>query len=297
MNRATRVVVVMAIAAILGACGPEAASPGATGAPVSPGATSPTPTSEPTIAIAPVEATEIEFSLAEDTRTVRLFVPELEPGDNAALLVLLHGWREFPSTMEMRVQPGVLAARDKVMVAIPPGRDGNWDAVFQPAEAGEASPDVAYVSGLIDRLVDQYAADPDRVYVGGFSMGAVLTDRIGCQVADRVRAIVVVGGSPWHSECDPARPVSALIIHGVSDQTMPVEEAATLAERWRAVDHCSGEPAQTAVGANALALTSPDCADGSRVEFVTVEGQGHVWFRTPDATQLALDFLRSIGGL
>jgi poly(3-hydroxybutyrate) depolymerase len=69
-----------------------------------------------------------------------------------------------------------------------------------------------------------------------------------------------------------------------------------VADGWRTLDACPAKTTQTAIGANAVALTSDECAASSRVEMVTVDGQGHVWFKTPDTTQLALDFLASAVG-
>jgi polyhydroxybutyrate depolymerase len=125
-------------------------------------------------------------------------------------------------------------------------------------------------------------------------MGAVLTDRIGCQLATRVSAIVIVAGSEWHSDCDPARPVSVLILHGTSDSTFPVEDARNLAARWRQVDECRGKPKQATIDDLATVLTSTDCARASHVELVTIEGQEHLWFLEPSATQLLWRFLSSV---
>jgi polyhydroxybutyrate depolymerase len=288
----TRIAAVVALATLLGACAVGEIPSTASGTSAPAGA--PTPTFEPTPAVSPVEATEIPLSVAGEDRTEPLFVPDLDPDSRAPLWVLLHGWREAPATMEARVEAGLLAAREGVIVALPPGRDANWHAGAQPGEEVAESPDIVFLAGMLDRLVEQYPIDPQRIYVGGFSIGAVMTDRIGCQLADRVSAIVVVSGGPWSTECDPVRPVSVLIMHGSADTTFRIEVANSLAVRWRTVNHCLGEPARMAIGDKAIALTSGDCADDSRVEFVTIEGQGHVWFDAPDATQVAWQFLSSL---
>jgi polyhydroxybutyrate depolymerase len=289
-----RIAAVVALGIFLGACSMGELPSTASGAWASGSAQGATSTSEPTPEVSPVEATEIPISVAGDERTVRLFVPDLDPDSRAPLWVLLHGWREAPSTMEVRVEAGMLAAREKVIVALPPGRDANWHAGAQPGEEGADSRDVVFLAGMLDRLVEQFPVDPQRIYVGGFSIGAVMTDRLGCQLADRVSAIAVVSGGPWSTECDPERPVSVLVMHGSADSTFRIDVANGLAERWRTVNHCPGEPDRTTIGEKAIALTSGDCADDTKVEFVTVQGQGHVWFDAPDATQLAWQFLNSV---
>jgi polyhydroxybutyrate depolymerase len=254
-----------------------------------------TPTSEPTPAVSPVGATKSAIAVAGDNRNVRLFVPDLEPDAQAPLFIVLHGWNESPSTMETRLNAGVLAAREKVIVALPPGRDANWDASFRGDDVKE-SKDIVFLAGMVDHLVDRYRVDPQRVYVGGFSIGAVLADRVGCQMAEQVMALVIVSGAQWHTECHPAHPVSVLVVHGTSDPTFPVQDATHLAMRWRTVNNCVGDPEETLIDETASALISADCAGGSQVELVIIEGLGHDWsYEEPDVTQLAWQFVSSVG--
>jgi polyhydroxybutyrate depolymerase len=74
--------------------------------------------------------------------------------------------------------------------------------------------DARWLTALLDHLLATEPIDPDRVFVAGFSIGAVMTDKVACQLADRVAAAVVVAGAPWvGADCAPKQPVSMLIIH------------------------------------------------------------------------------------
>jgi poly(3-hydroxybutyrate) depolymerase len=156
-----RTVVLAAGCLLLAACVTESLpsfAPGASTATAS--SSQDTPSPEPTPSVSPVPATDVPISVGGDKRNVRLFVPDLDAGTEAPLLVLLHGFGEAPTTMEMRVDAGVLAAREQVIVALPPGREGTWDALVLPGDDVTESPDVEFLAGMLDQLVDRYAVDP-----------------------------------------------------------------------------------------------------------------------------------------
>jgi poly(3-hydroxybutyrate) depolymerase len=182
----------------------------------------------------------------------------------------------------------------------------NWDAAFVTGDyagGGHEIRTAALAPGRESSIATERRAMrsqprdyPQRVYVGGFSIGAVLADRVGCQMAEQVRALVIVSGAQWHTECHPAHPVSVLVVHGTSDPTFPVQDATHLAMRWRTVNNCVGDPEETLIDETASALISADCAGGSQVELVIIEGLGHDWsYEEPDVTQLAWQFVSSVG--
>jgi polyhydroxybutyrate depolymerase len=243
---------------------------------------------------ASVDEQSLPISIDGDERRIRVFLPELPAGEVAPLFILLHGNNDSTSVIADDADADRLAAREGVIVALPPAREGYWDARIYPDEQITPSPDVAYVSGLITILPDQLPVDRERVYVGGFSMGAVLADRLACESADLIRAAVVTSGAPWSDECAPSRPVSVLIMHGTADSIFSVEDARALAGRWRAIDGCEGDPEQKAVDETATAYRSRSCAGGTQVEFVEIDGQPHRWFSEPSATALAWQFITGL---
>ena len=127
-------------------------------------------------------------------------------------------------------------------------------------------------------------------------MGAVMTDRLACSLSERIAAAAIVAGTPWAgADCKPARPVSILVMHGTADATFPYTAASALAARWRSVDSCPPPASPVPVGTRASLEASGGCADGTSVEFVSVDGGPHEWFETPDATALAWQFFKEHG--
>jgi polyhydroxybutyrate depolymerase len=211
------------------------------------------------------------------------------------LVVFLHASSESPSVAVRDTRFDVLAGREGFVAAFPPSDGRGWAAQVTPG-LSDSDVDERYLVGLIDALVDQFPVDPKRIYVAGFSKGAVMAERMACQHADRIAAAAIVAGAPWVGQtCMPSRPVSILLIHGTGDGTLRYAGAESLDSTWRGLDGCPppGSPAPLDPGVSVS--TATDCDDGTSVDFVTVEGGWHTWFTTPDATEMAWRFFAEHG--
>jgi polyhydroxybutyrate depolymerase len=294
---------VLALALALAGCRastPAATPPGAApngsevAGPPSPSATGAVQaTSSPAPTAAPKRQESI--AIGNDERVVDLYEPILVDGTRP-LLILLHANGESPYLMEAQSGIGVLAAREGLFVALPPAREHRWDARLSTGDPIEQSPDVTYVVGLIDRLVADLPIDRDRVFIAGFSMGGALSERLGCEAASKLTAVVLDAGAPWSDECSPARPVSILVLHGTADGTFPIALAGEVVARWRTLDRCRGAPVATQLSETVTSERNDDCAAGAAVQFVRYAGAGHRWFANPGATDLLWAFIESLGG-
>jgi poly(3-hydroxybutyrate) depolymerase len=223
---------------------------------------------------------------------VELFEPVAVAGELLPLLILLHANGEGPLAMATESGAGALAAREHLVVALPPARGGFWNAQVCCGDPIEATPDGAYVGGLIDRLAKDLPIDRGRVFVAGFSMGAVLTEQVACLYAASVTAVALDAGAPWSDECNASEPVSVLVMHGTADGTIPIKEGRRVVARWQALDACTGDPVPTKLSDNASSWQNDDCAEGTSVQFVQY-GAGHRWFSDPDATEVLWRFFES----
>lgn len=231
--------------------------------------------------------------MGSDTRDVQVLTPQGLDSESGLLplLVLLHPNNSSPTAMIGLAQADLLAQREGLIVALPPALARSWRGRVLGDSGTSDARDAEYVSGVIRRLMIDYQVDPQRVAVAGFSMGAVVAGRIACEHADLVVAAVLVGGTDWGGECAPAQPVSVLVLHGTADQTFTISDAEAFADKWRELDGCPAPATDSSPGADTIARTSSGCDDGTAVEFVRVEGQGHSWFKNPNATELMWSFL------
>ena len=254
----------------------------------------PTATSAPSPA-AGVELREPVVTVDGDARRIKVYLPDPTPQGKIPLVVFLHPAGGSPSQAVEDTHFDRLAGGDGFIAAFPPADNRTWDVVTHP-ELIETAVDERFLEGMIDRLTHDFPVDPSRIYVAGFSMGAVMTDRLACSLSDRIAAAAIVAGTPWAGHaCAPARPVSVLVMHGTADATFPYDAAVALAARWRSVDGCPPPASPVPVGQPRRSRSSDGCAAGTSVEFVAVEGGPHEWFETPDATELAWRFFAERG--
>jgi polyhydroxybutyrate depolymerase len=228
--------------------------------------------------------------VGDDQRRVRVFVPVALPAVSVPLVLFLHASGETTATAVHDTRFDALAAREGFIAAFPPADGQRWAAQITPG-LSDSDVDERYLAGLIDQLIDQLPIDPKRIYVAGFSIGAVMAGRMACQHADRIAAAAIIAGAPWVGQaCRPSQPVSILVVHGAGDSTLRYTGAQQLADTWRDLDRCppAGTPAPIASGASMTTATG--CAAGTSVTLVAVDRGTHTWFTTPDATALAWDF-------
>jgi len=86
-----------------------------------------------------------------------------------------------------------------------------------------ASDDVRFLADVIEDAIRNHSADPQRVFVTGFSNGAGMTFRFAAERAEMVAAIAPVAGYCWVKKPKPAKPVPTMYIIGEADPLVPWE--------------------------------------------------------------------------
>ncbi|MBL8260537.1 MAG: dienelactone hydrolase family protein [Candidatus Competibacteraceae bacterium] len=174
------------------------------------------------------------------------------------------------------------------------GRRLSWNAGASPPQGyaeKQNVDDVGFVRTLLRQVQQTYPIDARRIYATGFSKGGMLTYRLACEMADQLAAIAPVGGTLTYAQCQPARPVALLHIHGSNDQSVPFAggrgaDSARMArypsvlqnlDRWRQRNHCDAKPAQARVTADTERYTYQDCKSGGDVSYYLVRDGGHAW--------------------
>ena len=250
------------------------------------------------------------------TRTYHLFVPStLEPGRPAALVVILHPCPHTGAEVANGSHLDDFATAHRFVIVYPDGAvmaatGGNcWNAGICCTSAD----DVSFIGRMIDRLTAQLQLDKARVFVAGFSFGAAMAYRVGCELAGKVTAIASVSGALVFNSCHPVRPVSVLMMQGTKDTNFPyqgggdysIPPVASVARLWAGLDGCGGSGVQSRAG---IVTTTEwrSCRAGAMVRLELIAGATHAWFGLepdpipgePDATTQVWDFFNgsSLGG-
>ena len=263
------------------------------GADAAPTATSPATSGRPA-------AGESDGSLQIDgrEREWRTYVPEsLSASGDVPLVIGLHGGLGSGGQFAEDAYFDAQAERGQFIAVYPDGikRGAFFDARTWNAGGccgtamNEDVDDVAFIETLIGRLVAELPIDEDRVYVTGHSNGAMMAQRLGCELADRVAAIAVYAG-PLETSCAPSQPISVLNIHGDADENVLIgggngsravsdtdyTSLAETASTWVSLNDCAATPV-VVVEAAVTTSTWGGCSDGVMVETQVIAGASHAW--------------------
>ncbi|WP_421729459.1 S9 family peptidase [Brevundimonas sp.] len=116
------------------------------------------------------------------------------PGDEPPLIVRVHGGPVYQYSHEFMADWQIYAAQGYAVLAPNPRGSSGRGQAFAEAQMGNwGGPDVADVSAGISHLIDAGLVDPDRIGIGGWSYGGILTNYM--IVSDpRIRAAVSGAG-------------------------------------------------------------------------------------------------------
>jgi polyhydroxybutyrate depolymerase len=78
--------------------------------------------------------------------------------------------------------------------------------------------DLGFINALIDTVSAHYNIDQNRVYATGFSMGGFMSNRLACELNNRIAAIASVAGTIGGVlTCNPGTEIPVCHIHGTDD--------------------------------------------------------------------------------
>lgn len=239
-----------------------------------------------------------------DERTYLLTVPPQAATEQGRLplVIILHGANQSASVAVSMTRFDQLAA-DKGFFAVFPDGTNNinrlltWNALHCCGyAASKGVDDLGFISALLDELIRNYPIDPNRIYVVGFSNGAMLAQLIGITMPDRVAAVGSVMGALFGDEPSPRLPMPAIIINGGRDHIIPTTggpingndrlpimwdgrmlmSSAYQVHFWARAAGCGDTPTKDGVTPSYV-FERYDCPGGTRIDSYIVLDNGHAW--------------------
>ncbi|WP_431281103.1 alpha/beta hydrolase family esterase [Humitalea sp. 24SJ18S-53] len=224
------------------------------------------------------------------------------------LIIGLHGAGQTGARQRAGLAIDAVALPAGYAIAFPDGVSGRWQ-YSRPNLRGPEAPtmmpdgapidDRAFVEALAARLVALGIADPHRLYLTGFSVGALMTLSAGCGAPMTWAAIAVLAGGITdllQPGCAAGPPLPTLFVIGDEDRTFPVtgfvnprgrmlsqsESLAIMATR----QGCT--PGQERPAPDGFLITEAvGCAAGAAA-LARLPGQGHS--EAPGTVALIIDF-------
>ena len=156
------------------------------------------------------------------SRSYNIIVPK-NLGQNRPLLIFCHGYNQDAGWMQNsefkndNVSMEAVCDTAKFVVVFPNGIDRAWDT------GGDR--DINFIKAIIERMVTQHKIDRNRIYLGGFSMGGMLTYNAINKMSDQIAAFVSCSGPSVVTPSSKTRPVPILHIQGTADNWGGVQPA------------------------------------------------------------------------
>jgi len=224
-------------------------------------------------------------------RDYRLHLPpNLLPGSKPPLVFNLHGFTSNATQQETYSDMNAVADTAGFIVCYPNGIGNAWNI---GVAGGSTADDLGFIATLIDSFHAQYGIDRERVYSCGMSNGGFFSYRLACEMSDRIAAIASVTGSMTNqllNNCNPARPVPVLEIHGTADPLVAYNGAMgnagipAVIAGWAAQNGCIG---QVLTGSYPDVVASDQttanfeihagCEEDVEVKLITIQNGGHTW--------------------
>jgi len=210
------------------------------------------------------------------SRSYNVYAPN-NLGENRPLLIFCHGanqdadWMQNNEFKNSNVSMEAVCDTAKFVVVFPNGINRSWDT--------SGNRDINFIKAIIDKMVAQHKIDRNRVYLGGFSMGGMLTYHAMNIIPDLIAAFCPVSGYPMGGATANAnvRPIPILHIHGTSDDTCGFSGAKPALNVW--INH-NGCPTTAKVVNNynqfnaKLHIWGPG-NDGVEVRLLELANKGH----------------------
>jgi len=155
----------------------------------------------------------------------------------------------------------------------------------------ELDRDIPYFDELLAYLKTVLCVDANRVFATGHSSGGGMTNDLGCQRGDVLRAIApVAGAGPYvFGGASCAGQVAAWITHADNDESVDFSSGKASRDHWIEANGCNPEDSTTVTAPECVAYNG--CDSGYPVHWC-VHHDNHNW---PDfATQAMWDFFNSL---
>jgi polyhydroxybutyrate depolymerase len=232
------------------------------------------------------------------TRTYHVHLPPQQTRA-APLLLVLHGSGGTGAGTITLTHMNDLADKEGVIAVYPDGLSKGWaDGRGASDSDQQGVDDLAFLGQLITTLQAQYAINPHRIYVAGMSNGGFMAQRLGCELADRIAAIVPVVATLSTNQaatCAPSRPMPILYVLGENDPLVPYNGGTVRGDRgtilsatdsltaWAKFNGCAGAPTTRTLpdrvqdDTHVSQTLYANCQGGAQVGLYSVAEGGHTW--------------------
>lgn len=167
------------------------------------------------------------------------------------LIIFLHGAAGSPYQADEQTRFGKLADKENFIVAFPAGLGGDtgtltwnsWTCCGFARKIG--ANDLGFIKDIIYTMKKKYRIDENKIFLAGFSNGAMLAARYAIEgQGGDIAGIAIVSGALTCNLPPLPAPLSVLIIHGEQDKVARFDSSPPYRSKGQ---FCRDEPVQNAI--------------------------------------------------
>lgn len=180
------------------------------------------------------QQTTVTWDFEGESRKYIQYVPaSYNPSEAVPLVIALHGLGDNINNFQ-GVGFQAVADTANFIVVYPEALEFVFQGVFSVGTAwnsgagidlggnaiypNETIDDVGYIGAIMDTLIANYNIDETRIFVTGFSMGGFMTNRLACELNNRVAAAASVAGTIGAGiTCNAGASIPMCHFHGLAD--------------------------------------------------------------------------------
>jgi polyhydroxybutyrate depolymerase len=227
--------------------------------------------------------------------------PQYNNSTPMPLVIVLHGGGGSAENIEKVTGFSQKADEEGFIVVYPQGVGGTWNAGYCCGQAmTNQIDDVGFILKVISDVESREKINGSRIYVTGFSNGAMMSYRLASEASSTFAAVGPVSGSiggkatansSLYMQQTPSQPVSVIAFHGTDDQhvlyngghgndttgtriDLSVNDSILF---WVNADNCSSNPLMENIASNVTRKTYVGGSNGTEVVLYTIIGGGHAW--------------------
>jgi len=169
--------------------------------------------------------------------------------DGSALDVVNGSWASFGPYYGLEEQ-----ADGAAIFVAPEGIDNGW--------SNPDGRDIDFALAMVSQLENELCIDEARIVSTGFSFGGMMSNAVGCSLADTFRAIAPMSGSLW-SGCEAGGgPIAVWSAHGTNDGVVNINAGRQARDEFLGRNGCTNESTPTGEGP---CVSYEGCSEGHPV--------------------------------